>query len=63
MPGTVVAHAFNGSTLRAEAGGSLSLSQPGLQTGNNQDSQGYTVRLCLKKKERFAKFLWNEEGK
>lgn len=40
MPGAVV-HTFNVSTLKAEAGGSLSLSQPDLQTGNNQDSQGY----------------------
>ena len=45
----VVAHAFNPSTWEAEAGGLLSLGQPGLQS-EFQDSQGYTEKPCLQKK-------------
>jgi hypothetical protein len=44
----VVAHAFNPSTLEAEAGGFLS---PGLQS-EFQDSQGYTEKPCLWKKKK-----------
>jgi hypothetical protein len=44
----VVALAFDPSTLEAEAGGSPSLDQPGLQS-EFQDSQGYTEKPCLGK--------------
>jgi hypothetical protein len=47
----VVAHAFNPGTQEAEASGSLSSSQPGLQS-ESQNSQGYTEKPCLKKKGR-----------
>jgi hypothetical protein len=47
----VVVHAFNPSTWEAEAGGFLSLSQPGLQ-GEFQDSQGYTETLSRKTKNK-----------
>jgi hypothetical protein len=42
----MVAHTFNPSTGKAEAGGFLS--QPGLQS-KFQESQGYTEKPCLKK--------------
>jgi hypothetical protein len=46
----MVAHAFNPSTQKAEAGGSLSVqNQPGLQI-KFQDSQGYTEKPCLEGK-------------
>jgi hypothetical protein len=44
----MVAHAFNPSTREAEAGRFLS-SRPGLQS-EFQDSQGYTEKPCLQKK-------------
>jgi hypothetical protein len=44
----VVVHAFNPSTWKAEAGGFLSSSQPGLQS-EFQDSEGYTEKPCLEK--------------
>ena len=43
----VVVHAFNPSTWEAEAGGSLSLRQPGLQSEFQDDNQGYTEKSCL----------------
>jgi hypothetical protein len=48
----VVAHTFNPNTQEAEAGGFLS-SRPvrGLQS-KFQDSQGYTEKPCLKKKQQ-----------
>ena len=47
----VVAHAFNPSTRKAEAGGFLLVrGQPGLQS-EFQDSRGYTEKPCLGKKE------------
>ena len=46
----IVAHPFNPSTQEAEAGRFLSVqSQPALQI-EFQDSQGYTERPCLRKK-------------
>jgi hypothetical protein len=50
----VVVHAFNPSTWEAEAGGSLSSRQPGLQS-EFQDSQGYTEKPCLKKQTKNKK--------
>jgi hypothetical protein len=47
----VVAHAFNPSTLEAEAGGFLS-SRPASEV---QDSQGYTEKPCLEKKKNQTK--------
>jgi hypothetical protein len=47
----MVAHAFNPSTWEAEAGGFLSLRQPGLQS-EFQYSQGYTEKPCLKKQNK-----------
>jgi hypothetical protein len=44
----VVVHVFNPSTKKAEAGGSLNSSQPGLQS-QFQDSQEHTEKPCLKK--------------
>jgi hypothetical protein len=49
----MVVHAFNPSTQEAEAGGSLSSGQPGLQS-EFQDSQGYTEKPCLGKKNAFG---------
>jgi hypothetical protein len=46
----VVVHAFNPTTQEAEAGGFLSLRQPGLQN-EFKDSQGYTEKPCLKKQK------------
>ena len=46
----MVGHAFNSSTQEAEAGGFLSLGQPGLQS-EFQDSQGYTDKPCLEKQK------------
>ena len=45
----MVAHAFNPTTWKAEAGGFLSLGQPGLQS-EFQDRQDYTEKPCLKNK-------------
>jgi hypothetical protein len=45
----MVAHAFNPSTLEAEAGGFLSLQS------EFQDSQGYTEKPCLEKKNQTNK--------
>ena len=45
----VVAHVFNPSTWEAEADGFLG--QPGLQS-ELQDSQGYTEKPCLRKKQK-----------
>jgi hypothetical protein len=42
----VVAHAFNPSTLEAEAGSLWVQGQPGLQS-EFQDSQGYIEKPCL----------------
>ena len=39
-------HTFNPSIQEVQTGGSLSLSQPGLQS-KFQDSQGYTENPCL----------------
>jgi hypothetical protein len=47
----VVTHAFNPSTWEAEAGGFLSLGQPGLQS-EFQDSQAYTEKPCLEKPQK-----------
>jgi hypothetical protein len=47
----VVVHAFNPSTREAEAGGFLSSRPAGLQS-EFQDSQGYTEKPCLKKKQK-----------
>jgi hypothetical protein len=48
----VVAHAFNLSTLKAEAGRSLRVQgQPDLQS-EFQDIQNYVDRSCLKEKDR-----------
>jgi hypothetical protein len=46
----MVAHAFNPSTLEAEAGGFLSL-RPAWPT-KYQDNQGYTEKSCLKNKNK-----------
>ena len=46
-----MAHAFNPSTPEAEAGGFLSRGQPGLQS-EFQDSQDYTKKPCLEKKQK-----------
>jgi hypothetical protein len=46
-----VAHACNPSTGEAEARGFLSSGQPGLQS-EFQDSQGYTEKPCLRKKNQ-----------
>jgi hypothetical protein len=46
----MAAHAFNPSTVEAEAGRFLTQGQPGLQS-EFQDSQGYTEKPCLKKKK------------
>jgi hypothetical protein len=62
----VLAHAFNPRTWEAEAGGFLSLSQPGLQS-EFQDSQGYTEKPCLEKenktkqKKRFSQLSSRQE--
>jgi hypothetical protein len=45
----VVAHPFNPSTWEAEAGGFLS-SRPACLQSEFQDSQGYTEKPCLLKK-------------
>jgi hypothetical protein len=50
LPGVVV-HAFNPSTREAEAGDFWVPGQPGLQS-EFQDSQGYTEKPCLEKKEK-----------
>jgi hypothetical protein len=48
----VVAHAFNPSNSEAEASGCLRVQgQPGLHK-EFQDSQGYTEKPCLEKKEK-----------
>jgi hypothetical protein len=47
----VVAHAFNPSTLEAEAGGFLS-SRPACLQSEFQDSQGYTEKPCLEKSKK-----------
>jgi hypothetical protein len=47
----VVAHAFNPSTRKAEAGGFLSSRQPGLQS-EFQESQGYIEKPCLEKQKQ-----------
>ena len=47
----VVVHAFNPSTWEAEAGGFLS-SRPAWSTSEFQDSQGYTEKPCLVKKQK-----------
>jgi hypothetical protein len=47
----VVVHAFNPSTQEVKAGGALSLRSPGLQH-KFQDSQGYTEKACLERKEK-----------
>jgi hypothetical protein len=46
----MVAHAFNPSTWEAEAGGPLS-SRPAW-SAEFQDSQGYTEKPCLRKKQK-----------
>jgi hypothetical protein len=46
----VVAHAFNPSTLEAEAGGAVS-SRSARFTEKFQDSQGYIEKPCLKKQQ------------
>ena len=49
----VVPPAFNPSTLEAEEDGSLRVQgQPGLQS-EFQNSQGYTEKPCLKKRDLF----------
>ena len=56
----MVTHAFNPSTWEAEASGSLwDQGQPGLQS-EFQDSQGYTEKLCLRKKKKQTEgtFQW-----
>jgi hypothetical protein len=53
----VVAQAFNPGTREAEAGRSLSLGQPGLQS-EFQDSQGYTEKPCLEKKKKRLTRVW-----
>ena len=45
-----MAHTFYPSTWEAEAGRFWVRGQPGLQS-EFQDSQGYTEKLCLKKKQ------------
>jgi hypothetical protein len=47
----VVAHAYNPSTWKAEAGGFLS-SRPAWSTSEFQDSQGYTEKPCLENKTK-----------
>ena len=47
----LVAHAFDPSTWKAEAGGSLTL-RPGWST-EFEDSQCYTEKPCLKNKQRY----------
>lgn len=44
-------HAFNTSTQEPEAGGFLSLSQPGLQR-KCQDRQGYIAKFHLEKQKK-----------
>ena len=48
----MVAHAFNPTTWKAEAGGVRG--QPGLQS-EFQDSQNYTEKTCRGKKEKKKK--------
>ena len=43
-----MAHAFNPSTLVAEADGSVCVNPPSLQN-EYQDSQSYAEKLCLEK--------------
>jgi hypothetical protein len=50
----VVAHALNPNTWEAEAGGFLSLRQPGLHS-EFQDSQGYTEKPYLENKKKIPK--------
>jgi hypothetical protein len=53
----VVEHAFNPSTWEAEVGRSLCVrGQPGLQS-EFQDSQGYTMKPCLKKTNKTQKWM------
>ena len=54
QPG-VVAHVFNPRTWEAEAGGFLSQGQPGLQS-EFLNSQGYTEKPCLEKKQKKVHF-------
>jgi hypothetical protein len=49
----MLAHAFNPSTLEAEAGRFLSL-RPAWST-KFQDSQGYTEKHCLKKQKEMKR--------
>ena len=63
----VVVHAFDSSTQKAEAGGSLRVGgQPGLQS-EYQDSQGYTEKPCLENKikqnKQTKKYLYSEGEK
>ena len=51
----VVVHAFNPSTWEAEAGGSLSLGQPGLQSQFQDKLQSYTEKPCLEKQKHKTK--------
>jgi hypothetical protein len=61
----VVVHTFNPSTREAEAGGFLSLRQPGLQS-EFQDSQGYTEKPChekqTNKQKAFNPSTWEAEA-
>ena len=58
----MVAHTFNPSTQKAEAGGFLS-SRPALKDNRvTQDSQGYTEKPCLKKKRLVAKTVVGRLG-
>jgi hypothetical protein len=50
----MVAHAFNPRIWEAEAGGFLS-SRPACLQREIQDSQGYTEKPCLKKKQNKTK--------
>jgi hypothetical protein len=52
-PGVVV-HTFNPSTREAEAGRLMSL-RPAWSQSEFQDSQGYTEKPCLEKKENQKK--------
>jgi hypothetical protein len=56
----MVAHAFNPSTREAEVVDFWVWGQPGLQS-EFQDSQGYTEKPCLEKRERERERLKSRE--
>jgi hypothetical protein len=54
----MVAHAFNPSTQEAEAeAGRFLSSRPAWSTSEFQDSQSYTEKPCLEKKQNKTKYI------